>query len=207
MAEINKHVLDAVREVRRSIKPKRIKKGRGRPSKRNRARVRKLKEQREQADQLFRRRHLIVTKRSNVDIEDSKVLEELLNLSPELRTLRAFVDDLHGLFEVRRTKKHAWRIWRRMRRNKAYLRIESLRKALEVLNKANMKKLIQYLDRDTGLRTKVRTNNHVERCNRVIRYLEKIRYKWRRRKTIIRHILLQFAKWLERKKNKALATA
>ncbi len=207
MAEINDHVLDAVREVRRSIKPKRIKKGKGRPSKRHQAKVRKLKEQRAQADKLFRRRHLIVTKRSNISIEDKPTLEELLSLSPKLGTLRAFVDDLHALFQVRRTKKQAWKIWRRMRRNRTYLQNEHLRKALEVLNKANMEKLLHYLDKDTALRTKVRTNNHVERCNRVIRYLEKVRYKWRRRRTIIRHILLQFANWLKRKENKALATA
>ena len=126
-------------------------------------------------------------------------------MSPELRTLRAFVDGLYALFQVRRTKRMAWRIWRKMRRNRSYLEIESLRKALDVLNKPNMEKLLQYLDRDTAMRSKVRTNNHVERCNRVIRYLEKVRYKWRRRKTIIRHILLQFANWLKRKENKTPA--
>ena len=136
MSEINGHVLDAVREVRRRIKPKRIKKGRGRPSKRHQARVRKLKEQREQAGKLFRRRHLIVTKRSNISIEDKPTLEELLSLSPELGILRAFVDDLHALFQVRRTKKKAWKIWGRMRRHRSYLKNEHLRKALDVLNKA-----------------------------------------------------------------------
>jgi len=107
MAEINDHVLDAVREMRRSLKPKRIKKERGRPTKRNQARVRKLKKKRDQADKLFRRRHLILTKRSNISTQDAETLEELLNLSPKLRTLRAFVDDFHALFQVKRTKKKA----------------------------------------------------------------------------------------------------
>lgn len=44
ISEINDHVLDAVREVRHSIKPKQIKKGRGRPNRRQRARAKKLKE-------------------------------------------------------------------------------------------------------------------------------------------------------------------
>ena len=207
MSEVNDHVLDAVREVRRAIKPKRIKKGRGRPSKRYGARTKKLKEQREQADRLFRRRHLIVTKQSNIKREDLPILEELLGLSPTLRTLRSFVDDLHELFALRRSKKQAWKIWRRMRRNKVYLRNEHLRKALEVLNKDNMTKLLTYLDRPPSARSKVRTNNHVERCNRVIRYLEKVRYKWRRRRTIVRHILLQFANWIKRKENKPAVAA
>lgn len=207
MAEINDHVLDAVREVRRAIKPKRIKKGRGRPSKRNRARVKKLKEERAQADRLFRRRHLIVTKRTNINAEDQSALDELLSLSPSLGTLRAFVDDLHELFAIRRSKKQARRIWRRMRRNKSYLKNEHLYKALEVLKKDNMDKLLIYLDSPSSIRSKVRTNNHVERCNRVLRYLEKVRYKWRRRRTIVRHILLQFQNWMKRKENAAHSAA
>jgi len=207
MSEINDHVLDAVREVRRALKPKRIKKGRGRPSKRNRARVKKLKEQRAQADKLFRRRHLIVTKRTNIKAEDQSALDELLSLSPTLGILRTFVDDLHELFTIRRSKKQALRIWRRMRRNKSYLNNEHLRKALEVLRKENMVKLLVYLDSPSSVRSKVRTNNHVERCNRVLRYLEKVRYKWRRRRTIVRHILLQFDNWMKRKENAAHSAA
>jgi hypothetical protein len=207
MSEINDHVLDAVREVRRALNPKQIKKGRGRPSKRNRARVKKLKEQREQADRLFRRRHLIVTKRTNIKAEDQSTLDELINLSPTLGTLRAFVDDLHELFAVRRSKKQALRIWRRMQRNKSYLNNEHLSKALEVLKKENIDKLLVYLDGPSSVRSKVRTNNHVERCNRVLRYLEKVRYKWRRRRTIVRHILLQFGNWMKRKENAALSVA
>ena len=169
LSEINEHVLTAVREVRRALKPNRIKKGRGRPSKRHRARAKKLKEQRAQADKLFRRRHLIVTKRANIQLQDRATLAELLHLSPTLTTLRSFVDDLHDLFALRRTPQQAWKIWRAMRRNPAYLHNEHLRQALEVLSKANMVKLLAYLDSPSATRSKVRTNNHVERCNRVLR--------------------------------------
>lgn len=207
ISEINDHVLDAVRELRKALKPKRIKKGRGRPNKRMRARVKKLKEQRDQADRLFRRRHLIVTKQSNINSRDQQTLDELLSLSPTLGVLRRFVSELHKLFSVRRSKNQAWKIWRRMRRNRTYLNNDYLYKALEVLNKDNMEKLLHYLGSPSATRSKVRTNNHVERCNRVLRYLEKVRYKWRRRKTIVRHILLQFANWMKRKKNKPAIAA
>lgn len=199
ISEVNDHVLDAVREVRRAIKPKRIKKGRGRPSRRNRARAKKLKEKRDQADRLFRRRHLVVTKNANLTSRDRRTLSELLELSPDLGVLRRFVVDLHALFAVRRSKDQAWKIWRRMRRNQSYLANEHLAKALEVLRKENMVKLLSYLDHPVSIRGKIRTNNHVERCNRVLRYLEKVRYKWRRRRTIVRHILLQFQNWMKRK--------
>ena len=143
--------------------------------------------------------HLIVTKQSNIKRDDLPVLDELLSLSPALGTLRAFVNDMQELFALRRSTKQAWKIWRKMRRNRSYLNNEHLRKALDVLTKENMTKLLVYLDRPSSTRSKVRTNNHVERCNRVLRRLEKVRYKWRRRRTIVRHILLQFDNWLKRK--------
>jgi len=143
-----------------------------------------------------------VTKKSNFKGTDRSTLDELLRLSPKLGVLRSFVDDLHELFAVRRSKAQAWKIWRRIRRNPSYLGNEHLAKALEVLNKENMVKLLSYLDCPVSVRSKVRSNNHVERCNRVLRYLEKVRYKWRRRRTIVRHILLQFENWMKRKENR-----
>ena len=135
--------------------------------------------------------------------EQTKRLDELTSLSPTFLTLRKFTDDVHELFSLRRRPTKAWQIWRRMRRCVKYLNIPSLAKALEILNKSNMEKLLVYLDKPLADRTKTRTNNHVERCNRKLRYLEKIRYKWRRSKTIVRHVLLQFQNWLETKQTKA----
>src|SRR3981189_1333924 len=36
---------------------------------------------------------------------------------------------------------------------------------------------------------RVRTNDHVERTNRMFRFLEKVRYKWRRRRTLVRFVV------------------
>ena len=197
IAEMNKLVLDAARQVRRELKPKRIKKGRGRPSRRQQARARKLKEKRAQAEMLFRHRHGLVRKRSKMTSQQKRRLDQLTSLSPTLVTLRKFTDDVHELFSLRRRPDKAWRIWRRMRRCAKYRNIPSLAKALEILSKANIEKLLVYLDKPLADRTKTRTNNHVERCNRKLRYLEKVRYKWRRSKTIVRHVLLQFQNWLQ----------
>ena len=199
IAEINKLILDAVRQVRRELKPKQIKKGRGRPRRKQQAKARKLKEQRAQADLLFRSRHVLVRKRSKMTSQQRQRLEQLTSLSPILKTLRKFTDDLHALFLVRRSQEKAWQIWRRMRRCAKYLGVPSLAKALEILSKSNVKKLLVYLNQPLVNRTKTRTNNHVERCNRKLRYLEKVRYKWRRSKTIVRHVLLQFQNWLQTK--------
>lgn len=199
IAEVNKLVLAAARKVRRELNPKQIKKGRGRPGRRQQAKVCKLKEQRAQAEKLFRSRHCLVRKRSKMTSGQTKRLEELTSLSPVLVTLREFIDDVHELFSLRRTPARAWRIWRRMRRSAKYRNIPSLAKALEILSKANMEKLLVYLNEPLSDRTKTRTNNHVERSNRKLRYLEKVRYKWRRSKTIVRHVLLQFQSWLQAK--------
>jgi hypothetical protein len=36
----------------------------------------------------------------------------------------------------------------------------------------------------------VRTNNHVERLNRRLRFAEKVRYRWRKRKWVVRWVVL-----------------
>jgi hypothetical protein len=37
---------------------------------------------------------------------------------------------------------------------------------------------------------RVRTNNHVERTNRMVRFLQKARYKWRRRRALVRFVVM-----------------
>ena len=54
-------------------------------------------------------------------------------------------------------------------------------------------KMMAFLHSAAG--QQVRTNNHVERTNRKLRYFEKVRYKWRRRRSIIRFVLLALQRW------------
>ena len=61
-------------------------------------------------------------------------------------------------------------------------------KAMEQLEEGKFRKLTAYLRSPLGRR--VRTNNHVERTNRMFRFLEKVRYRWRRRKTLVRFVVL-----------------
>src|SRR5580704_9862582 len=71
-----------------------------------------------------------------------------------------------------------------------------LSKALAMLEPEKFIKMVAYLESPLGQR--VRTNNHVERTNRRLRYLEKVRYKWRRRRTIVRFVVLAFTRWRKR---------
>jgi hypothetical protein len=71
----------------------------------------------------------------------------------------------------------------------AFQAVPELVKALEQLNDEKFPKFMAYLH--NPLNQRVRTNNHVERTNRTIRMLEKVRYKWRRRKTLVRFVVLR----------------
>jgi hypothetical protein len=67
--------------------------------------------------------------------------------------------------------------------------VPELVKALEQLDESKFPKIMAYLK--NPLSRRVRTNNHVERTNRMFRFLEKVRYKWRRRKTLVRFVVMK----------------
>ena len=83
----------------------------------------------------------------------------------------------------------------------AFQAVPELVKALEQLNDDKFPKIMAYLNNPVAQR--VRTNNHVERTNRTIRMLEKVRYKWRRRKTLVRFVVLRldviWSQWAQTK--------
>src|SRR5258708_18114300 len=80
--------------------------------------------------------------------------------------------------------------WRRgvIVREQAFQAVAELAKAIEQLNEEKFPKLMAYLKNPISRR--VRTNNHVERTNRMFRLLEKVRYKWRRRNTVVRFVVV-----------------
>ena len=59
---------------------------------------------------------------------------------------------------------------------------------MEQLDEEKFPKLMAYLNNPISRR--VRTNNLVERTNRRFHLLEKVRHKWRRRKTLVRFVVL-----------------
>src|SRR5262245_62991067 len=60
---------------------------------------------------------------------------------------------------------------------------------MEQLSAEKFPKIMAYLNNPVDRR--VRTNNHVERTNRMVRFWEKVRYKWRRRKSLVRFVVLR----------------
>src|SRR3954467_5639452 len=60
---------------------------------------------------------------------------------------------------------------------------------MDQLSAEKFPKMMAYLKEPMSRR--VRTNNHVERANRMVRFLEKVRYKWRRRRHLVRFVVLR----------------
>jgi len=187
--DINALVLDALRRSRRQFDRRRRgrKRRRGRPKQGDKAHQRRA-QQRAQAKFVYQRRHLIVKRRAGLTAQEQKDLTKLLEVLPDLRVLREFVDEMHRLFERGQTEAMAWRRHEALLGRAAYAAVPELAKALRMLAAEKFGKMIAFLRRPVGAR--VRTNNHVERMNRVLRLYEKTRYRWRTARTKVRFVWL-----------------
>jgi hypothetical protein len=100
-------------------------------------------------------------------------LTRMLEYLPVLATLRRFADRVYWLFDTPKDLHQAGC------RRAAIVRDPAFRAVPEMA----------YLNSTVSRR--VRTKNHVERTNRLFRFLEKVRYKWRRRRTLVRFVVLK----------------
>ena len=188
--EINKLVLDALRRLRMAMqrrgqagrKKKRGRKG----AKRGARRGLTLKEK---SAFVFRHRHLIVTRPENLAESQRDDLRRMREYLPELATLRRFVERIYWLFDTPKDYHQASCRRAVIIRDPAFRDVPELNKALEQLSEEKFPKIMAYLNDPVSRR--VRTNNHVERTNRMVRFLEKVRYKWRRRKALVRFVVLR----------------
>jgi hypothetical protein len=103
--------------------------------------------------------------------------------------LRRFADRIYWLFDTPKDFHQASCRRSAIVRDPTFRAVPELVKALEQLAPEKFLKLMAYLK--SPVRERVRTNNHVERANRMVRFLEKVRYKWRRRRTLVRFVVLR----------------
>lgn len=190
LKDINEQVLDAVRRIRREMR-QRGRRGRkrqaGRP-KRGTARQRRKRKLRDKADFVYKHRYLIVKRPEKLTAPQRKALAQLLEDAPCLRVVRAFVTEVYRLFERGQTEATAWRRHAALVGQAAYALVPELAAAVKLLEPEKFTKMIAFLRSRVGQR--VRTNNHVERMNRVLRLYEKTRYKWRCARTKVRFVWL-----------------
>jgi len=189
--DINESILDAVRRLRTAMNRRGKagrKKKRGRKGAKSKATAaRRGMSVKEKAHFVFKRRYLIVKRREKLTEAERSDLERMQEYLPELATLRRFADRLYWLFDAPKSYHQARCRRATIVRDAAFLAVPELAKAMEQLAEEKFAKLMAYLNSPLGRR--VRTNNHVERTNRMIRFWEKVRYKWRRRRTLVRFVV------------------
>jgi transposase-like protein len=192
LKDINGEVLHGVKRLRRQ-KARQGNAGRkrqpGRPKKGTKKR--RGPTAKDKAHFVFKHRHLIVKRRENMSASQKRDLRTMLEYLPGLGVLRRFVDRVYRLLGEGQSEEQAWRRWRRLQGEKAFQAVPELATALGMLREETFRKVIAFLRRPEGRR--VRTNNHVERMNRRLRYWEKVRYKWRQRRSLVRFVALAVA--------------
>ena len=209
MQDLNAKILDAVKRLRRS-QSRRGNRGRkrrrGRPTKaQQQRRNQERRTPKDKAKFVFKHRYLIVKRRENMTEQDRKDLPTMLEYLPELQPLREFSAGLQRLFVEDQSEHQAWCRLRAMQRQDKFLAVPELKAALAMLEDKKFRKMIAFLRSPASQR--VRTNNHVERCNRKLRYWEKVRYKWRRRRTHVRFMVLAMDHWWKHVLPAKLSTA
>ncbi len=189
--EVNKLILDGVRAIKNQIKRqgnKGRKQRRGRPSKRaqQQRQRRQGMTKKEQATFLWEHQYLIVRKDDELSDQDRDDLALMFQMAPELELFRRFNQQFYRLFTPDITKQCARSRRTRMVNNAEYQANSFLAKALKKICKDKFDKMIVFL----GWENVDRTNNHVERNNRVFRMLQKTRYKRRKVHTIAKALEL-----------------
>jgi hypothetical protein len=192
LRDVLNKVLDAVRRLRRA-QARRGRAGRkrrpGRPGKRQAAR----RQQRgptakEKAAFIGRHRFLIVKRAAKLTEAEKEELEKMLAYLPALRPLWSFSQAVYRLLDNSKTLRVArWR-WTWLRYDPQYQEVGELVEALELLAEPKLTKAMAFVGQAAGRR--VRTNNHAEGLNRRLRFAEKVRYRWRKRKWVVRWVVL-----------------
>lgn len=195
LKDINTHVLDALRRLRRKLAQTRgRKRRRGRPTKNQlRNRKRQGPTRKEQAHFVWKHRHLLVTRPEHLDGRQRRWLSQMFRYLPSSRMLRAFVLQVYRLFDPEQSPHQARCRRAALVNDPRYLADPDLAQALGMLAPEKFDKMMTFLHSPAA--KQVRTNNHVERTNRRLRHFEKVRYKWRRRRTIVRFIVLALDRW------------
>lgn len=197
LQDVTGKVLDAVRRLRRACERRGNagrKRKRGRPRKGAKKRATsKGPRNPEKAAFVFKRRYLIVKRQERLHAQERKDLQQMFAYVPALRTLWRFSQEAYQLWDTQQSRKVArWR-WTRLKNDPEYQQVPELKEVLGWLTEEKFTKTQAFLEQPTPERRK--TNNHVERANRRLRFDEKVRYTWRRRKSVVRFVILRISRY------------
>jgi Transposase len=191
LRDVLERVLAAVRRLRRAQarRGRSGRKRRGRPSQRHKARrQRQGPTVKEKASFVWKHRFLIVKRAAKLSAAEWGDLVQMFQYLPELRPLWYFSQDIYRLLDDSKTLRVArWR-YTLLRHDPGYQGVRELVEALDLLAGPKLAKGMAFVGQPAE--AQVRTNNHVERLNRRLRFAEKVRYKWRQRKWVVRWVVL-----------------
>jgi hypothetical protein len=197
LKDINDLVLAGVRRLARALRRRGHagrKRKRGRPSKgRQAARAAAGPTLREKAAFVRKHRFLIVKSSKGLDKQQWQDLGTMFEYLPELRTLWRFAGDVRRLYEKEARVQTLFKRRAALLSDAEYQAVPELVEAMAQLERDKFKKAVAFVYSEAA--QKVRTNNHVERANRKLRFAEKARYKWRRRRWVVRFVLLMLDRW------------
>ena len=108
---------------------------------------------------------------------------------PELRPLWYFCREVYLLFSTEQVIRLARRRRTLLLKQASYQEVPDLVKAMGLLEGEKFDKMVAFLECPVG--AGVRTNNHLERANRKLRYDEKVRYKFRCERSLDRFLRLR----------------
>jgi len=193
LQDVTAKVLGAVRRLQRG-QARRGKAGRkrrrGRPSKaQQKRRQHRGPTNKEKAAFVYKRRFLVVKRPENLSASERKQLSQMFEYLPGLRLLRQFCLEVYQLFTAEQVARLARRRRTLLLKKAEYQQIPELEQALGLLDKDKFDKMIAFLDSPVG--PQHRTNNHVERANRKLRFDEKVRYKFRSQRSLDRFLRLR----------------
>ena len=193
LQDITNKVLDGVRRLRRGQARRGNggrKRRRGRKSQKQQARARRRgPTAKEKAAFVYKHRFLIVKRTENMNRKDWEDLGQLFEYLPELRPLWYFCREIYLLFSTEQVIRLARRRRTLLLKKASYQEVPELVKAMGLLEGEKFDKMVAFLECPAGQR--VRTNNHVERANRKLRYDEKVRYKFRSERSLDRFLRLR----------------
>lgn len=180
--EITKAILHALAKLRKEMTAKIPKQPRGRPPKEQQTQTRKVARQKQQVAELFEHRYLFV--RHYLTTAQRKQLRRWTRGLPQLRRLRAIMDEVYRLFDRRCKTQTALQKLAKLRRR--VRRFKSLGKSLDKLKSPNLEKALEFLD-DKLLPA---TSNAVERGNRRFRKAQKSIYSVRTKRHLEQRLAL-----------------
>lgn len=191
LKELTKVILQAVATVRKDLAARKPKLKRGRPSTPTAKRaVRQGEHLQQKIGELFSHRYLFV--QHSLTPAERRTLQRITRGLPQLRTLRAIMEEVYHLFDRRcRTDTALTKLTKLRQRVRRY---KPIGKILNKLRSPNLDKALTFLD-DKRLPS---TSNAVERGNRRHRKMQKTIYRVRTQEHISNRIALDMFRDLQK---------